>query len=119
MPHVTKKVIVNTTKNIESNIVMSIEMNIGVKIMKHEVNHAKVTVMMNTEGMNMVMNNVSKEVDQLAALKHENIIKILGVALNGDKPCILLEYAENGSLDRLLYRTFVCAAFATLLSGKD
>jgi hypothetical protein len=64
MPHVTKKVIVNTTKSIETNIVMIVEMNIEVNIVKSIEKVAKMNteitttknITMSIEAMNMVMN---------------------------------------------------------------
>jgi serine/threonine protein kinase len=52
------------------------------------------------------MGPIRNEVSHMAALNHENIIKILGVALHVHSPCILLEFAEHGSLKQLMYSEF-------------
>jgi mitogen-activated protein kinase kinase kinase 7 len=63
------------------------------------------------------------EVRQLAVLNHESIVKLFGVAEHGDGTlCMLIEYAENGSLYDLLHRTFArvrtCARTNTLLTTE-
>jgi serine/threonine protein kinase len=46
---------------------------------------------------------VKREANWMFVLNHENIIRIFGVATNGGKLCIMLEYAENGSLEKFMY----------------
>ncbi|CAM6002329.1 unnamed protein product [Sphagnum balticum] len=49
-----------------------------------------------------MIDNVRREVDCMAMLNHENIIELFGVATNNEKLCLVLEYAENGSLEHLM-----------------
>lgn len=53
--------------------------------------------------MDKAMKDTESELNSLLKLKHENITKLLGVATSKTAPCILLEYAVGGSLDRLLH----------------
>jgi serine/threonine protein kinase len=56
-----------------------------------------------------MISEVRREVNCMAMLNHENIIKLFGVSTNkvvtkGDeKLCLVLEYAENGSLEHLMF----------------
>jgi len=47
--------------------------------------------------------SLNKEVHQLSKLRHENIIRLYGVCSQKPKVCLIMEYAENGSLYDLLH----------------
>jgi serine/threonine protein kinase len=40
-----------------------------------------------------------REIENLTALKHRNIVQLLAVGLNGQNPFLVLEYCNRGSLD--------------------
>ncbi len=47
-----------------------------------------------------------KELSLLALIKHPNIIQILDVREHENRLALVLEYADNGTLEAALYRTF-------------
>lgn len=49
-----------------------------------------------------VVERFRREAEALRQLNHPNIVKVLETYQDGDKPCIVMEYAENGSLLDLL-----------------
>ncbi|KAH3764557.1 STE/STE11/CDC15 protein kinase [Pelomyxa schiedti] len=57
----------------------------------------------NTVGVdNTILDAVQREVDILKMVEHPNVIKVIGLHKTPKSLCLILEYAENGSLDRLL-----------------
>ncbi len=52
----------------------------------------------------------------MAPLAHPNIIKLIDFGVDEQptiKPCLVLEYAENGSLDRWLHGTLIQTVLVT------
>ncbi|KAH3759411.1 STE/STE11/CDC15 protein kinase Cdc7 [Pelomyxa schiedti] len=57
----------------------------------------------NTIGVDpAILDAVKREVQILQMVEHPNIIKVIGLHKTPKSLCLVLEYAENGSLDRLL-----------------
>ena len=55
-----------------------------------------------------IIDNVQKEANLLVVLSHDNIIKMVGIAWSEGFPCILMDYAENGSLKQLMHGECIC-----------
>lgn len=45
------------------------------------------------------------EVRQLSRVNHENIVKLYGACTKGPNICLVMEYAEGGSLFNVLHST--------------
>lgn len=50
-------------------------------------------------GDTMGLRSFMREIENLTALKHRNIVQLLAVGLNGQSPFLVLEYCNRGSLD--------------------
>ena len=45
------------------------------------------------------------EIETISRVQHRNLVKLYGCCLEGNKPLLVYEYLENGSLDRALFGT--------------
>lgn len=45
------------------------------------------------------------EVETISQVQHRNLVKLYGCCLEGNKPLLVYEYMENGSLDKALFGT--------------
>ena len=43
------------------------------------------------------------EIETISRVQHRNLVKLHGCCLEGNKPLLVYEYLENGSLDRALF----------------
>ncbi len=46
----------------------------------------------------------NREMEQLKGFVHQNIIILCGEGMHNGKKCLVFEYADNGTLEELLYR---------------
>ncbi|XP_028134200.1 mitogen-activated protein kinase kinase kinase 7 isoform X1 [Diabrotica virgifera virgifera] len=56
------------------------------------------------------------EVRQLSRVYHENIVRLYGACTKGMHFCLVMEYAEGGSLFNVLHRSDLCYTFAHAIS---
>ena len=45
------------------------------------------------------------EIETISRVQHRNLVKLYGCCLEGNKPLLVYEYLENGSLDHALFGT--------------
>lgn len=45
------------------------------------------------------------EIETISRVQHRNLVKLYGCCLEGNKPLLVYEYLENGSLDKALFGT--------------
>jgi len=45
------------------------------------------------------------EIETISRVQHRNLVKLYGCCLEGNKPLLVYEYMENGSLDKALFGT--------------
>jgi serine/threonine protein kinase len=45
------------------------------------------------------------EIETISRVQHRNLVKLYGCCLEGNKPLLVYEYMENGSLDHALFGT--------------
>ncbi|GJN01755.1 hypothetical protein PR202_ga19047 [Eleusine coracana subsp. coracana] len=45
------------------------------------------------------------EIETISRVQHRNLVKLFGCCLEGNKPLLVYEYLENGSLDKALFGT--------------
>jgi len=45
------------------------------------------------------------EKETISRVQHRNLVKLYGCCLEGNKPLLVYEYMENGSLDKALFGT--------------
>lgn len=43
------------------------------------------------------------EIETISRVQHRNLMKLFGFCLEGNKPLLVYEYMENGSLDKALF----------------
>jgi serine/threonine protein kinase len=43
------------------------------------------------------------EIETISRVQHRNLVKLYGCCLESNKPLLVYEYLENGSLDRALF----------------
>ena len=43
------------------------------------------------------------EIETISQVQHRNLVKLYGCCLEGDKPLLVYECLENGSLDKALF----------------
>jgi predicted Ser/Thr protein kinase len=61
------------------------------------------------------LNSLKTEVELLQNLRHPNIVNFLGSCLNPPQVCVILEYAEGGSLHNMLHTNQKQPEYGTLL----
>ena len=45
------------------------------------------------------------EIETISRVQHRNLVKLYGCCLEGNKPLLVYEYLENGSLDKAVFGT--------------
>lgn len=43
------------------------------------------------------------EIETISQVQHRNLVKLYGCCLEGNKPLLVYEYLDNGSLDKALF----------------
>ena len=61
------------------------------------------------------LDSITAEILLLQNLRHPNVINFLGACLDPPNPCLILEYAEGGSLHNMLHTCQKVPQYGTLL----
>ncbi|KAM0872972.1 hypothetical protein ACQ4PT_038413 [Festuca glaucescens] len=56
-----------------------------------------------SEGSHQGKKEFAAEIETISRVQHRNLVKLYGCCLEGNKPLLVYEYLENGSLDRALF----------------
>jgi serine/threonine protein kinase len=57
------------------------------------------------------------EIGTISRVQHRNVVKLYGCCLEGNKPLLVYDYLENGSLDKALFGTSSFHLHATVTLG--
>lgn len=57
------------------------------------------------------------EIEIISRVQHRNLVKLYGCCLEGNKPLLVYEYLENGSLDKALFGTSSFQFDTTVILG--
>ena len=74
-------------------------------IWKGEITKRVVAVKQLSETSHQGKKEFATEIETISRVQHRNLVKLHGCCLEGNKPLLVYEYLENGSLDRALFGT--------------
>jgi serine/threonine protein kinase len=70
-----------------------------------------------SETSNQGKTQFATEIETISRVQHRNLVKLYGCCLEGNKPLLVYEYLENGSLDKALFGTSSFQFNATVSLG--